>query len=115
MEQQFANRLGFSDVDPYEVLRVVKPGVIEIREMKCVQLHKAQDLGFQPGGFFGHCAAQDKQRWDIQPDPEAPVKVARLCNAKPRPGGRRRGFYYDAGGNRYQLAAKPVKFYDYNF
>lgn len=114
--KQFANRLGYSDIEPFEVVKVVGPKLIEVRAMRAEALHKGvADLDFRPGGFVGHCANQDAQRWDIQPDPEAPVVRLRLCEAKPRCGGRRPGFWYDRGGSRYQLAAEPNKFYDYNF
>lgn len=112
---KFANRLGYSDVEPFEVVRHVKPGVVEIRAMKAERLHKFEDLGFVPGGFVGHCGSQDQQRWDIQADAEAPVVVARLCKAKASAYGRRPGFYYDRHGNRYQAAEEPRKFYDFNF
>ena len=112
---QYANRLGYSDVEPFEVLREVKPGVVEIRAMKAKAAHKHKDLAFQPGGFFGHCASQENQRWEIKPDAEAPVIVARLCKAKASAYGRRPGYYYDRHGNRYQPAEQPCKFYDFNF
>lgn len=115
MEKQFANRLGYSDVEPYEVLGAAGKLGLRIRAMKAEQLHDMNELDFRPGGFFGHCANQHAQRWDIQPDPEAPEIVVRLCRAKGGAGGRRPGFYYDRNGNRYQIADKPVKFYDYNF
>lgn len=112
---KFANRLGYSDVEPYEVLGRVGQFGLRIRAMKAERKHEMADLDFHPGGFVGHYAKQRDQKWDIQPDPEAPELVVRLSRAKPRAGGRRPGFYYDRYGNRYQAAEQPRKFYDYNF
>lgn len=105
---KFAMKLGWSDVDPYEVVRVVSERTLEVREMKATLLNgpssgEPDALQFSPGGFCGHMSGT--QRWDIQPDPERPV--IRIRKGK-------RG-WKSAGGSMFQLGDKPRKFYDYNF
>jgi hypothetical protein len=109
---KFANQIGYSDVNPFEVVKVVSEICVEARAMKAEALHKHADLDFQPGGFFGHCANQRAQKWDIQPDLAAPVVRLRKSAAK-KPG--KAGYWFDKNGNRYKLADEPHKFYDFNF
>lgn len=106
----YANQIGYSDVNPYEVVRRVSEKQLEIRAMKVERLHEHAELGFQPGGFFGHHAEQHKQRWKIEANPEAPIVKIRLSAAK-----RKAGYWFDKWGSRYSLGNEPIKFYDYNF
>lgn len=102
---QYANEYGWSDVTPYEVVRVVSDKTIEVRRMNAVRSNPENNLGFAPGGFVGHHANQDAQEWTITSDPEASVKRIRLG----------KNGWKDKYGNRYKLSDKPVRFYDYNF
>ena len=101
---QYANEYGYSDVTPYEVVRVVSEKTVEIRRMNAVRSNPENNLGFAPGGFFGHCSRQDEQEWIITPCLEGNVFRIRLG---------KRG-WKDKYGNRYKLSDKPVRFYDYN-
>ena len=103
--EQYANRIGYSDVDPFEVVRRISDKTIEIREMNAVR-DESVKLEFSPGGFCGHFHDQHKQKWIITSNPDSPVKRIRL---------RKNGSWYDAGGSKYRLADEPRKFYDYNF
>jgi hypothetical protein len=105
IEMQYANNYGYSDVNPYEVVRVVSDKTIEIRRMDAVRANPENSLGFAPGGFFGHCSRQDEQKWIITPSDTAAVFRIRLG---------KRG-WKDRYGNRYNLSDKPVKFHDFNF
>lgn len=102
---KFANHIGYSDVDPFEVVRVVSDKMVDVRPMTTTPAHTTDDLGFQPGGFVGHCSRQDKQQWDITSDDTAPVIRIRLGKHGWR----------DAHGGKYKMADAPRKFYDYNF
>ena len=56
-EAKFANLIGWSDVNPYEIVRKITDKKIEIRAMKAVATKEGNErLGksFQPGGFVGH-------------------------------------------------------------
>jgi hypothetical protein len=111
----YANHIGYSDVNPFEVIARVGQYGFKVRSMNAEMLHNGvQDLGFEPGGFVGHCHDQHKQRWKISPNPDGEVKVIRLCRAS-KPGARRAGSYYAPCGRRFVLRDQPEKFYDYNF
>jgi len=106
MTFNFANHIGYSDVNPYEIVRRVSDRTIEIREMNAERSNPAEDMGFQPGGFVGHFSDQHKQEWTITSNPEARVIRIRL---------QKDGKWRCKHGERYVLAVKPRKFYDYNF
>ena len=101
---QFANRLGYSDIEPFEVVRVVSERCLEIRAMRA-----ERDPSWQPewipGGFAGHCLNQAEQRWVIQSDPNGRVLRIRLG----------RNGWRSADRDRFEVADQPRRFYDYNF
>lgn len=104
---KFANFHGYSDVEPYEIVRFLTDRKIEIRAMKCGDCPTNMDeLGFIAGGFVGHYANQRNQKWIIESDPEMPIRVIRL---------HKNGDWKSVGGMRYVLSDKPHKFYDFNF
>lgn len=100
---KYANHIGWSDVNPYEVIREVSAKCLEVREMKA-ERDPSWKPDIIPGGFSGHCINQSEQRWNIEPDEDAPVERIRLG---------KNGWKGKAG--RFVLSDKPVKFYDYNF
>jgi hypothetical protein len=106
----YANQHGYSDIHPYEVVEVVKPGMMKIREMNST-LQADWKPEIIPGGFVGHCANQGTQRWDYVSSATAQVKTIRQSHAK----GRKNGKWFDKHGNEYVPAAKPRRFHDYNF
>lgn len=102
---QYANQYGYSDVEPFEVVRVVSDKTIEVRQM-----NSERDDTWKPewhvGGFAGHCSNQREQRWHITRNDSNPVVRIRL---------QKNGVWKSAHGNKFYLSEKPVKFYDYNF
>ena len=102
---KYANHLGYSDVNPFEVVNVVSDKTIEVREMNTVRDDSIK-LEFHVGGFSAHCSNQHDQKWTITSDETAPVIRIRLSKNKG---------WKDKYGRRFQLADQPVKFYDYNF
>ena len=58
------------------------------------------------GGFAGHTRNNNTQEWVITPDEAGSVRAVRL---------HKDGQWRDKYGNRYRLADKPVRFYDFNF
>jgi hypothetical protein len=100
----FANHIGYSDVNPYEVIRRVSDKTIDIRPMDA-ERDPSWQPDFVPGGFCGTVINQSEQKWVINSNPQARTVRIRLGKQGWR----------DAHGNRYQLADEPVKFYDYNF
>ena len=102
---KYANMIGWSDVDPYEVVRSVSVKCVEIREMEA-ERDESVELEFVPGGFSAVCINGRKQRWFISSNPDNKVFKVRL---------HKDGYYRDPHGRKFLLADKPVKYYDYNF
>ena len=105
MEAKFANRLGYSDVEPFEVVRVVSDKCLEIRRMDA-ELDPAWQPEWVVGGFAGQCVNQNQQRWIIASNPANPVSRIRL---------QKNGNWKSPCGGRFDLSDEPRKFYDYNF
>lgn len=61
---------------------------------------------FVVGGFSAVCTNQNDQRWVFSSDPDR--RVIRIRKHAD-------GTWRCANGNRYSLAERPIKFYDYNF
>jgi hypothetical protein len=101
---KYANHLGYSDIDPYEVIRVVSDKTLEVREMHC-ERDESVKLEFHVGGFSAHCSNQRDQNWFITPNEQGRVFRIRLG----------KNGWKDAHGRRFALGDEPVKFYDYNF
>jgi hypothetical protein len=100
----YANHIGYSDVNPHEVVRRISDKTLEIRAMSA-ERDPEWKPDFVAGGFCGTVVNQNRQRWIISSNPEARVFRIRLG---------KKG-WKDSGGARYVLADKPQKFYDYNF
>jgi len=103
--KSFANHIGWTDVNPFEVVRVISEQTVEVREMKAHPL--PWDQKWEVGGFAGHCSNQRDQKWDIQRDLDAEVIRIRWSKAK--------GVWQDRNGRRFSMSDAPRKFYDYNF
>ena len=102
---KYANQFGWSDVEPFEVVRAVSDKTIEIRRMD-TEKDESVKLEFRVGGFSAHCSNQGDQKWIITSQPDATVFRIRLSKNKG---------WRCAHGNRYVLADEPRKYYDYNF
>jgi hypothetical protein len=101
---KYANHFGYSDVNPFEIVRKVSDKTIEIREMNAVR-DESVKMEFDVGGFSAHCTNQRDQKWIFSSDETAPIIRIR-CNV--------RG-WQDKHGRQFRLSEKPMKFYDYNF
>ncbi len=101
---KFANLIGYSDIVPFEVVRVVSAKTIEIREMKPTIVE-----GWKPeiavGGFVGNCTNNSTQEYTYESQPDSPVVRARL---------NKNGKWKSIFGI-HRIADKPKRFYDYNF
>ena len=102
----YANHIGYSDVNPYEVVKAISDKCLEIRAMSAERANPENNLGFVAGGFVGHHANQDQQKWTITSNESASVFRIRV---------RKDGRWFDKHGSRYSLANAPRKFYDFNF
>ena len=101
---QYANHFGYTDINPFEVVRRVSDITLEIREMHA-ERDKSVKLEFIPGGFSLHCVNDHEQKWHISSDESAPVIRIRLG----------KNGWKDKHGRNFGLADKPVKYYDHNF
>lgn len=102
---KYANHIGWTDINPHEVINEISAKTIEIRAMKCTAINQ-EKLEFHVGGFSAHCSNQRDQEWKIEADPSETIFRIRL---------RKDGTWRDSSGRKYILADNPVKFYDYNF
>lgn len=103
----YANRIGFSDVEPFEVISHVSEKCYVIRSMQSHRRNPEDDLGCQVGGFAAHHSRQRDQKWFIYPS-----FIGGYCT-KIRL--HKDGVWRDKDGNAYRLGNQPVRFYDYNF
>ena len=101
---KYANHYGYSDVNPFEIIKVISEKTIEIRKMDST-LDQSFELEFLVGGFSAHCTNQREQKWFIKSDETAPVFRIRLG----------KNGWKDKDGRRFKLDVEPIKFYDYNF
>ncbi len=101
---KYANLYGYSDVHPYEVVRVISEKTMEIRSMDA-SLDPDWRPEIIPGGFAGHCVNQTDQKWIIESNPS--TETIRIRK-------RKDGKWYSCYG-KHVLSNEPRKFYDYNF
>ena len=104
----FANQTGYTDVEPFEVIRVISGKCVVIREMDSKELKWKRD--WSVGGFAGHLNNQPDQKWEITSNEKRPVFRIRFSNPK-------KGYttWKDSHGNKYRMNDNAIKFYDYNF
>lgn len=100
----YANHLGYSDVNPFEIIRRVSDKTLEVRSMRA-ERDPNWKPDFVPGGFCGTVVNQRDQQWFISSDSQGTVVRIRLGKQG----------WKDRHGRRYELSDEPVKFYDYNF
>ena len=105
MTNLFANQIGYSDITPHEVIRVVSDKCFEVRRMNYTNTN-AEELVFHVGGFAAHCSNQSDQKWDITSDVNAPIfKIRKNV----------RGTWKNKWGDTYAIEAQPRRRYDFNF
>ena len=103
--KKYCNFYGYSDVHPYEVVRVVSDQTVEIRPMGHSE-NKAK-MNWVAGGFAGHCTNNYSQEYDYYSLPDAEVIRVRWSKANKT---WQRGKYMKFG-----MSDSPRYFYDYNF
>ena len=104
---KYANHYGYSDIEPWEVVRVISDKTLEIRVMRC---EPDQDnkgvLKFHVGGFAAHCSNLEDQKWIITSAGEGAYTTRIRKNKRGE---------WKRGDLKFRLSDEPVKFYDYNF
>jgi len=104
-EATHANQYLHSDVYPFEIIEKRTPRKILIRMMDA-ELDPNFKCDFEPGGFAGHCKNLHEQRYTYSSNEGYVIKAIRLD---------KKGVWKDKYGNKFNLALKPRKFYNYNF
>lgn len=105
----YANQHFYTDVEPWEVVRIITDRKVVVRKMKATLKEEAKkelQESFVPGGFVGHFD-NDAQEWEYTSDEnEFEVEIRR----------HKWGDWHIAGDStRFYLAEAPRKYYDYNF
>tara|TARA_R110000744_G_scaffold46466_6_gene102713 strand:+ start:321 stop:686 length:366 start_codon:yes stop_codon:yes gene_type:complete len=111
----FANHHGYSDVSPYEIVRIVSDKCIEIRAMDTSENINKADLEFHVGGFSAHCSNQNSQDYIYTSNTENPVQKIRLNKVGMLSATEPNMAWKCKYGARYNIAEAPYKFHDYNF
>ena len=104
--KNFANQYGYTDITPYEVVRVVSEKTLEVRRMNYVR-DESVKLDFVVGGFSNVCVNQRDQEWYITPNENEEVIRIRFSKAN--------NVWKSKYGDKFQLSDTPTRFYDYNF
>ena len=102
----FANKLGYTDVYPFEIIKVNTARKLTVREMDA-ELDKDFKCETVIGGFAGHTTNNHAQSYAYSSNEKNEVREIRYSV--------KNKIWTDKYGNRYSLAAAPYKFYDYNF
>ena len=101
---KFANLHMFSDIEPFEVVRVVSEKTVDVRRMKA-----ERDPNWKPtmhvNGFSVHCSNNNEQKSIIESDEEGEIVRIRL---------RKDGRWYSKYG-RHVFSDNARHFYDFNF
>ena len=100
-----ANHMGYTDVNPFDIVKVVSPKTIEVRAVD-TEADPSVKLNFVQGGFSHICTNDRAQKWFYKSNPDNHVFRIRLS--------KNRG-WVDRSGARYNLDTEPHKFYDNNF
>lgn len=98
-----ANHYGYSDIHPFEIVKVISQKTIEVRAMDA-EKDPTWKPEFVSGGFAGHCVNNNEQRWIFKSNPEG--QVVRVRKGK-------NGWKSSCG--RHHLDQEPNRKYDYNF
>lgn len=106
--KKFANKILYTDIEPFEVVKECTENLYVIRHMKStetVDSINARKQNFIPGGFMGH-TDNDVQEWKYESDINSElIKIRKHKN----------GMWYDTNGMMYKISDKPIKFYDFNY
>ena len=96
---KFANHHMYSDINPYEIVRIISDKTIEIRPMDA-----ERDPDWKPefvvGGFAGHCTNNNAQEWIYTSNPEA--ETIRIRKKKDRD-------EWTHSGSRFVVSNDPIK------
>ena len=61
---------GWSDVEPFEIVKVISDKTIVVKKM-IAEKDENWKPEIIPGGFAGHCVNQNEQKWSYKSAPDA--------------------------------------------
>ena len=109
---QHVTQFHYTDRDAWEVIEVISPRRIKIRELDAECIRKPKD--FHPGGFCGHFADNHDQQWKLTSNENNKIKILSWRYKAKR--------WSEVGQNtRYSIfglhkkGEKAIFFHDYNF
>jgi len=103
VEYKYACHYMYTDVDAYEIVKVISDKTIEVRKMDSE--HNIAHLKQYVGGFFGHVANQRDQKVTYASNPDnGVIRIRKKKNGD-----------WGYKGLRFGLSEKPYAFYDFNF
>lgn len=109
---QHVTEFHYTDRDAWEVIEVISPRRIKIRELDSECIKKPKD--FHPGGFCGHFADNYDQDYKLSSNPNNKVKVLSWRSKAQRWCEVGQQTRYSKFG-LHQKGEQAQKFYDYNF
>lgn len=107
-DRLYANRIGFTDIEPHEVIKKKTERLYVVRQMESSQTKESQKLlreSFMPGGFLG-TYDNSLQEWNCTSCEDSECFEIRR---------HKDGCWYDKWHQKYIISDNPVKFYDFNF
>ena len=108
--KEFVTMCGYSDREPYEVVKMISDKTVEVRLMDA-ELDPEYKPNIVAGGFSGHCT-NNGGKWIITKNENNPTMRIRWSEAK---GQWQKAGKHISGAIRFAMADAPYKFYDYNF
>lgn len=109
---QHVTEFHYTDRDAWEVIEVISPRRIKIRELDAECTHKPKD--FHPGGFCGHFADNNDQEYKLSSNPNNKIKVLSWRSKAKRWCEVGQQTRYSKFG-LHQKGEQAQKFYDWNF
>ena len=101
--RKYANYMMYSDVEAFEVTKVVSAKCVEVRRLKATIVRRPSD--FEAGGFVGHYHDNHRQEWSFESDESQETMRIRLTKK-----GWKHGRHM-----KFQMSDSPYEFYDFNF
>lgn len=109
---QHVTEFHYTDRDAWEVIEVVSPRRIKIRELDAELTRKPKE--FYPGGFSGHYADNHSQEYKLSSNLNNKIKVLSWRSKAKRWCEVGQQTRYSKFG-LHKKGEEAVKFYDYNF
>jgi len=100
--RKYANHIMWSDVQSYEIIKIVSNKCVVIRRMDATMIEKPQN--FEIGGFSAICLDNYNQKWSFASNENNPTMKIRLTKTG-----------WKNGNFKFAMSDEPCEFYDYNF